>query len=692
MVKRRTFLFAIIILLTGGFVISCTYHRQHTLKTSEIDDILEHRLETRQFDNALSILDSLEEAGSMTKEQLCYWRGELCHKMHKRTEAEAYFRMGLDGDIYSQKNRIYYYWTASSLADMLAAWNKDHENCLKIAMPAIAAIEERNDTSVDVYPTLLYTIGNSQLRLDKFQEGNATLKRAMDILDQRVLKDTVGHQSYNRVVMLTNIVIVFVNRNRYQEAEEWLHRAESALKYYAAQPTAQSERVDRAHGRICLLLAEILENLDRHKEAVVAYLEATKTDFLKTTDGKLDATAYLQAAGRWQEAADIYMPLDSILASWNSKLTLRTLSGLMMSKFRSNLGAGRRDSAFATSIKICNALDSAIAWERNDKASELATVYETHEKEKTIHQQELQLANLRTIAILVGLLLLVVFIGVHYYHRYSAAMSLKSAHDKLRKAYAELEEKNADLAVANARAEESSKMKTNFIQQISHEIRTPLNILSGFTQIVTTPGMDLDDETKADINKKITDNTTRITGLVNKMLELSEINSRSDIDRPDDVSATQIASIAVEESEIEKAPHLNFKLEVGEGSYAKTLHTNVISASRALGLLLDNAAKFTHPAEAHARNIVVEKKERVTLKIETSEQQARFIVEDTGIGVPPEEAEHIFEEFVQLDEYYDGTGIGLTVARNLARRLGGDITIDTTYQGGARFILTLPFA
>ena len=68
----------------------------------------------------------------------------------------------------------------------------------------------------------------------------------------------------------------------------------------------------------------------------------------------------------------------------------------------------------------------------------------------------------------------------------------------------------------------------------------------------------------------------------------------------------------------------------------------------------------------------------------------RFVVEDTGIGVPAAEAEHIFEEFVQLDNYYDGTGIGLTVARSIARRLGGDVELDTAYQSGARFVMTLP--
>ena len=74
----------------------------------------------------------------------------------------------------------------------------------------------------------------------------------------------------------------------------------------------------------------------------------------------------------------------------------------------------------------------------------------------------------------------------------------------------------------------------------------------------------------------------------------------------------------------------------------------------------------------------------------TAEQQIAFAVEDTGIGVPPEEAEHIFEEFVQLDDYYYGTGIGLTVARSIARRLGGDIVLDTTYTDRTRFVFTLP--
>jgi len=264
-------------------------------------------------------------------------------------------------------------------------------------------------------------------------------------------------------------------------------------------------------------------------------------------------------------------------------------------------------------------------------------------------------------------------------------------YDKLMDTYRELEETNKQLDIARHRAEEASRMKTYFIQQISHEIRTPLNILSGFTQVLTMPGMELDEATKEELAKGIGDNTERITSLVNKMLELADAKSNDELERNDDVLAVQIAAQAADESRITLASHLTFDLDMAEGTDMIMLHTNLQQATRALSLLLDNAMKFTHPAEAAGGAAAMTEKAHVVLRLsQIMEQQIAFTVEDTGIGVPPKEAEHIFEEFVQLDDYYDGTGIGLTVARSIARRLGGDIVLDTDYTDGARFVFMLP--
>ena len=263
-------------------------------------------------------------------------------------------------------------------------------------------------------------------------------------------------------------------------------------------------------------------------------------------------------------------------------------------------------------------------------------------------------------------------------------------YDRLEETCRELEETNRKLDIARQKAEESSRMKSHFIQQISHEIRTPLNILSGFTQVVTSPDMELDEDTKASINQQILENTDRITRLVNKMLELSDASSKTVIECNDQTTALQIAAEAVEASDIATAPHLNFNMHIAKEAENIVITTDRQSAVRALTLILGNARKFTKEAEAHARHDITEEKKQATLLIDTTDHAVRFIIEDNGIGMPAHEADHIFEEFVQLNPYYDGTGIGLTVARSLARRLGGDIVLDTTYTPATRFVMTLP--
>ena len=246
---------------------------------------------------------------------------------------------------------------------------------------------------------------------------------------------------------------------------------------------------------------------------------------------------------------------------------------------------------------------------------------------------------------------------------------------RLQSANAQLQKNNKALQLATARAEESTRMKSNFIKQISHEIRTPLNIICGFTQVLTTTDAELDKAEKRNMSVQIIDNTERITGLVNKMLALAEINSSVVLEREDHTSAAVIAQEAIKAAGINKASHVQFKLVKLFGA-EQMFDTHLRSAVLALQQLLDNAKKFTQQGQ-------------VTLTISNHEGQACFVVEDTGTSIPVYQAERIFDEFVQLDEYSDGTGIGLSIARSLARRLGGDIVLDTTYTGGARFVMTL---
>ena len=243
---------------------------------------------------------------------------------------------------------------------------------------------------------------------------------------------------------------------------------------------------------------------------------------------------------------------------------------------------------------------------------------------------------------------------------------------------------NEQLRIANERAIVSSKMKTEFIRNISHEIRTPLNIVSGFTQILTSPDMDLPAVSKRDIQERVTENTDRITKLVDRMLELSDVNNETLIDRNDQTNALNIVSQAIDYSGItlhtrpgnaDAAVVFN-TLDNEEVASSVALLTNSRYAVHALAQLLENAVKFTNEGS-------------ITLRMTSSGTKVCFSVEDTGIGIPADQTEHIFEEFVQLNEFADGAGIGLTVARSIAQRMGGNLWLDTDYTQGARFVLEL---
>ena len=243
---------------------------------------------------------------------------------------------------------------------------------------------------------------------------------------------------------------------------------------------------------------------------------------------------------------------------------------------------------------------------------------------------------------------------------------------------------NEQLRIANEQAIVSSKMKTEFIRNISHEIRTPLNIVSGFTQILTSPDMELPPISKRDIQERVTENTDRITKLVDRMLELSDINSETLIERTDQTNVLDIVSQAIDYSGI--ALHTRpgnadaavefHSLENTKEATSIALLTNSRYAVHALAQLLENAVKFTQEGS-------------ITLSMSYTSSQVSFAVEDTGIGIPADQTERIFEEFVQLNEFADGTGIGLTVARSIAQRMGGNLWLDTNYSPGARFVLEL---
>ena len=669
---NKTILF--FVTLAAVLFTSCGEHHV-TQRHVTVDSLINVAYQARNYDSILSLADLHQQEGTLSTIEACYWRGYAYSRQRKIRMAEIEWKRAVAQPIESDEDLVYYAQSANRLTGLLYL-KAEYGQAIQVALPAIQLLKEMGYTKNNDYFNLLTFIGGCELKLDQPEEAANNFAQVWKGF-QQITKSIHSIDSYtSSIVGLVTIVDAYIQTGHYQEALDWTTHLGNMLQQCRQLPGVRDSYIDKQWARLCLYRASALEGLGKKEEAAQSYQFALQTQYAQTGDGKVEASNYLIAAHRWNEAADNLQVMASQLAKYDFKMSQETIHTYLLPKYLANVKANRLDSAIAVGSWICEALDSAIVWQKRDDAAELATIYETQQKENELMKQRSSLSDLRLLLVYITLVLVILGFGLFIFFHHRAAV-------RLEKAYYDLER-------ANVRAEESSRMKSDFIQQISHEIRTPLNILSGFTQLLTMPDITYDKATLDNIKEQVTENTDRITNLVNKMLELSEAKNHSDIECNDEVTAQQIASEAIGASGINDAGHLTFSMIMSPEAEKVLIQTNLQAAARALSQVLDNARKFTAPAESRQHEKLTDHQQKVVLRISVSANRLFFSVEDTGIGIPHKEAERIFDEFVQLDEFYEGTGIGLTVARSLARRIGGDIMLDTAYIGGSRFVLTLP--
>lgn len=245
---------------------------------------------------------------------------------------------------------------------------------------------------------------------------------------------------------------------------------------------------------------------------------------------------------------------------------------------------------------------------------------------------------------------------------------------QLRKEKAALIESEKELIIARDKAEESSRLKTAFLQNMSHEIRTPLNSVVGFSNVIAEKYNTEEDRQMTNIIKT---NSGLLLKLVNDVLDISRLESER----------MQFTFAKCNLYECCRNAAMNVMGLVKPGvilhyPFADNplfIKTDGLRLQQLLINLLTNAAKFTEKGEI-----------KLSYQVLEAEDCVQISVTDTGCGVPPEMEEAIFTRFTKLDEFAQGTGLGLPITRMIAEHLKGTVILDTTYTAGARFIVTLP--
>ena len=230
-----------------------------------------------------------------------------------------------------------------------------------------------------------------------------------------------------------------------------------------------------------------------------------------------------------------------------------------------------------------------------------------------------------------------------------------------------------ELKVLHGKAQESEKMKQAFINSICHEIRTPLNAIVGFSDLIMNE--EIDEEMRREFPAEIQKSTVLLTGLVNSMLEVANLDV-SEEKLP--CEAADLKDICTQEMELlNKKPGIEYILDIAPESMI--IQTNVQYLTQVIGHLLNNANKFTE-------------KGCITLSYEADKQQEHISISvtDTGCGIPKEKYEEVFNRFSKLDTFVPGNGLGLYLCRLIVKRLAGEIKIDPSYAKGTRMVVTLP--
>jgi signal transduction histidine kinase/CheY-like chemotaxis protein/HAMP domain-containing protein len=236
------------------------------------------------------------------------------------------------------------------------------------------------------------------------------------------------------------------------------------------------------------------------------------------------------------------------------------------------------------------------------------------------------------------------------------------------------------LQAAKEEAEQASRTKSEFLANMSHELRTPMNAIIGFTRLIMRRCKDLLPERQYGNLEKILASANHLLGLINDVLDLSKIEAgRMDV-RPLEFALEPLIDQCLRTVEpMVRSGQVQLIKEIEPG--LPTLLSDQDKLRQILFNLLSNAAKFTETGA-------------ITVEVRRRGQEIAIAVADTGIGIPPDQLELVFEEFRQVDSsstrQYGGTGLGLSISRRLARLLGGDITLHSEPDAGSRFTLSLP--
>lgn len=245
--------------------------------------------------------------------------------------------------------------------------------------------------------------------------------------------------------------------------------------------------------------------------------------------------------------------------------------------------------------------------------------------------------------------------------------------------------KTAEFSLEKAlvRAEESDKLKSAFLANLSHEIRTPMNIITNFTRMLADESLDTME--RLELTDSITQNGQQLINMIDNTIHLSKIETENVPVQSTFCKVNQVLRDVYNEylPNIPDTKDLKLKLDMDVANPEFGFDTDNEILKEIVGILVDNALKYTLKGEVAFGYEMIRN------------DQVKFFVNDTGIGIPKEDFENIFSRFYRVQNNINmstsGSGIGLPIAQHYVSLLGGELEFDSNLDKGSSFWFILPF-
>jgi len=255
----------------------------------------------------------------------------------------------------------------------------------------------------------------------------------------------------------------------------------------------------------------------------------------------------------------------------------------------------------------------------------------------------------------------------------------KQLADRIRR---ELEKANRQLKLTAEKAISADSAKSQFLANMSHEIRTPMNAIIGFSELLAEEN--LTDEQSHYVNF-ISQSAEHLLLLINDILDFSRIEAgKFDVELVDASLEQLLTIVELSMQPAAKAKELDFQIR-HSGQIPQTIYTDPVRLRQCLINLVNNAVKFTNAGHVYVN---------VTTQMIENDNYICFDVEDTGIGIASDRIDSIFEEFTQIEtgatRRFEGTGLGLAITKNIAKLLGGELSVTSRIGKGSVFSLVIP--